>query len=163
MKPQRATPSGSPFPESLDKGEVEVLGAAGYVQYVETAGGHRVLGDEPEDAGGTDTGPTPYDFLLAALGTCTNMTLRMYADRKKWPLERVATRLSHSRIHAKDCRDCTSTEGRIAVIQRTIMLVGDQLDAEQRARLMEIADRCPVHRTLSAEIKIRTSEEAVET
>jgi putative redox protein len=111
--------------------------------------------DEPEAVGGQDQGPSPYDLLLAALGTCTAMTLRLYADRKQWDLRRVEVRLRHDRIHATDCADCETKEGRIDRIQRVIGLEGD-LDADQISRLLEIADRCPVHRTLTGEIKIET-------
>jgi putative redox protein len=119
-----------------------------------TARGHRLVADEPEIAGGDDRGPTPYELLLAALGTCTSMTLLLYARRKAWPLERVEVRLTHDRIHAKDCGDCESTEGRIDTIHRQIRVRG-ALTEEQRVRLLEIAQRCPVHRTLTGEIKIR--------
>ena len=138
-----------------ERGVVEVRGgSAGYLQQV-VAGPHRFVADEPLSAGGTDLGPTPYDLLLAGLGACTSMTLKMYADRKGWPLEQVEVRLRHDRVHAKDCEDCASSEGRVDVIDRVVRVEGD-LDAEQRARLLEIADRCPVHRTLENEIKIRT-------
>lgn len=150
----------SPFDDALGRGQVDVLSEDGFAQAVITAGGHRLTADEPESVGGTDTGPTPYDFLLTALGTCTNMTLRMYADRKDWPLRGVASRLTHQRIHAKDCEDCTSEAGHVAEIRRELLLEGDELDDAQRARLLEIADRCPVHRTLSSEIKIRTESAA---
>jgi putative redox protein len=123
-----------------------------------TAGRHHLLADEPTKAGGLDSGPGPYDLLLAGLGACTSMTLRLYAEHKKLPLERVSVRLAHSKIHAQDCEDCETKEGKIDRIERTITLEGE-LDAEQRKRLLEIADKCPVHRTLESEIKIRTSEQ----
>jgi putative redox protein len=106
-------------------------------------------------AGGADAGPSPYDYLLVALGTCTSMTLSMYARQKQWPLEGVTVRLSHSRIHAADCAECETKEGKLDRIEREISLTGG-LSAEQRARLLEIADRCPVHRTLTSEISIRS-------
>ncbi len=130
-------------------------GASGYAAEVRT-GRHRLKADEPAGVGGTDTGPTPYEYLLAGLGACTTMTLRMYADRKAWPLDGVTVRLAHDRVHAKDCADCEAGQRRLDRIRREITL-GGTLDAEQRARLMEIADRCPVHRTLEGEIVIETS------
>jgi uncharacterized OsmC-like protein/pimeloyl-ACP methyl ester carboxylesterase len=123
-----------------------------------SAGTHRFLADEPVSAGGADTGPSPYDLILAGLGTCTAITLRLYAEHKKLPLTRVSVRLNHDRIHAKDCDDCETKEGKIDRIERAITFEG-ALDDAQRARLMEIADKCPVHRTLSSEIKIRSREE----
>ena len=120
------------------------------------AGGHTVIADEPESLGGTDAGPTPYDYLLAALGGCTAMTLRMYADRKGWPLESVTVRLSQDRIHANDCEECETEEGRIDRIEREIELVGS-LDDEQRRRLIEVAGMCPVHRTLKTEVVVGNS------
>jgi uncharacterized OsmC-like protein/alpha-beta hydrolase superfamily lysophospholipase len=123
------------------------------------AGAHRFLADEPVAAGGLDTGPGPYDLLLAALGACTSMTLRLYADRKQLPLTRTRVQLRHSRIYAADCAACETKEGMLDRIDRIINLEGE-LDAEARKRLLEIADKCPVHRTLTSEIDIRTSEES---
>ncbi len=140
----------------VPRGEVVVEGRKGFWTHVQ-AGPHGFVADEPPKMGGTDEGPTPYDFLLAALGTCTSMTLRMYADRKELPLERVRVRLSHDRVHVDDCADAEKTEGRVDLIRRTIELEGE-LTAEERARVFEIADRCPVHRTLENEIVIRTAE-----
>jgi putative redox protein len=130
------------------------IGRSGFATEI-AAGDHLLRADEPVVAGGTATGPTPYDYLLAALGTCTAMTLRTYADRKGWPLEGVVVRLRHSRIYAQDCADCETRDGKVDVIDRRIELQG-ALDAAQRENLLRIADRCPVHRTLSAEIKVRT-------
>ena len=129
-------------------------GSAGFAQEIEI-GSHRLKGDEPLAFGGTDTGPSPYDFLLAALGTCTSMTISLYARRKGWPLENVTVSLHHSKIHAIDCAECETKVGRIDRIEREIQLTG-ALTYEQRAKLMEIADRCPVHQTLTSEINIRT-------
>ncbi len=124
------------------------------------SGAHRLVADEPVKDGGLDSGPGPYDLLLAALGACTSMTLRLYADRKQLPLTRTQVRLRHDKIHAADCAECETKEGTIDRIERTITLEGD-LDPGQRARLMEMADKCPVHRTLKSEIDIRTVEEKV--
>ncbi len=122
-----------------------------------TVGNHKFIADEPASVGGDDKGPGPYDYLLAALGSCTSMTMRMYANHKKWPLEGVSVTLTHSRIHVKDCEDCETEKGLVSEIRREISIDAPELSDEQLARLMEIADRCPVHRTLSSEIKIRTT------
>ena len=134
---------------------VIVRGRAGGLRQDIEAGGHELIADEPLDLGGTDAGPTPYDLLTAALGSCTAMTLQMYARQKGWPLLGVEVRLRHAKIHARDCADCETREGKIDRIERDIVLQGP-LDESQRARLMAIADRCPVHRTLASEIKIET-------
>jgi len=120
-----------------------------------SAGSHVVVMDEPTSVGGLDSGMNPYDLLLAALGGCTSMTLRMYAERKKLPLDKVAVRLTHQKIHASDCAECESTEGKVDLIDRELEITGD-LDADQRQRLLEIADMCPVHRTLESENRIVT-------
>jgi putative redox protein len=133
---------------------VTEAGSGTYTQEI-TAGHHRLIADEPRPIG-DDAGPTPYDLLLAALGSCTSMTVRMYAERKAWPLERVRVTLRHSRIHAEDCAECETTKGLISHIDRDIELVGE-LDDTQRQRLMQIADRCPVHQTLTSEINITTT------
>ncbi len=122
-------------------------------------GMHRLLADEPVKDGGLGSGPGPYDLLLAALGACTSMTVRLYADLKQIPLKRTQVRLRHEKIYAKDCAECETREGKIDRIERVITFEGD-LSAEQRARLLEIADKCPVHRTLESEVNIRTREEA---
>ena len=137
------------------EGQVVVRGAAtGFAQEI-MAGKHRLAADEPVSAGGVDTGPTPYDLLLAALGSCTSMTVGVYARRKGWPLESVTVRLAHSRIHAEDCANCETKEGKLDRIDVAIELVG-ALSEEQRRRMVEIAERCPVHQTLQSEIEIRT-------
>jgi len=124
-------------------------------QQIISTGPHRLLADEPVAAGGEDSGPGPYDFLLASLGACTSMTMRMYADRKSLPLERVTVTLKHQKIHAEDCAECETKAGMLDQIDRVIAMEG-ALDAEQRSKLMEIADKCPVHRTLTSEIRILT-------
>jgi len=125
-------------------------------QQTVSIGPHQMLADEPAAAGGEDTGPGPYDFVLAGLGACTSMTMRMYADRKSLPLQRVTVTLKHSKIHAEDCAECETKAGMLDQIERVIAMEG-ALDAEQRGKLMEIADKCPVHRTLTSEIHIVTS------
>lgn len=116
-------------------------------------GPHRMIADEPVPVGGDATGPTPYGYLLAGLGSCNSLTVRMYAEHKKWPLTNVSITLRHDKIHAGDCADCETNEGKIDRIDRVLDLEGD-LDGEQRSRLLEIADKCPVHRTLHSEVKI---------
>ena len=133
------------------EGEV-VVGETGENPFAQSiaAGPHRLRADEPPHVGGGDTGPTPYGLLLAGLGACTSMTLRMYANRKSLPLERVVVRLRHDKIHADDCAECETKVGKIDRIDRVIELTGD-LDEQTRQRLLEIADKCPVHRTLESE------------
>jgi putative redox protein len=120
-----------------------------------SSGEHVLVADEPLAAGGTDEGPTPYELLLAALGACTAMTLRMYADRKKWPLEDVRVRLRSSRSHARDCENCEKEAVGIHRIERKLELSGSLTD-EQRQRLQEIADRCPVKQTIQREIRVES-------
>lgn len=120
------------------------------------AGGHALVADEPVSVGGTDAGPSPYDLLSAALAACTSMTLRMYASHKKLGLESATVRVRHGRIHAKDCEDCETKEGHIDHFERELLLAGDLTD-DERQRMLEIADRCPVHRSLHAEVKVRTA------
>ena len=127
----------------------------GKFQNMVTVGPHGLLADEPVAAGGEDTGPGPYDFLLAGLGACKSMTMRLYADRKSFPLERATVTLRHGRIHAQDCAECETKEGMLDQIEVEIGLQG-ALDADQRKRIVEIADKCPVHRTLTSEIRIVT-------
>ncbi|NTY58114.1 OsmC family protein [Mycolicibacterium sphagni] len=142
--------------DNASEGTVTVTetGTGTYTQQI-TVGRHQLLADEPQPIG-DDAGPTPYDLLLAGLGACTSMTVRLYANKKGWPLEQVEVTLRHSRIHAEDCAQCETTKGWISHIDRTIDLVGD-LDDTQRQRLMEIAERCPVHQTLTSEVDIATS------
>ena len=139
--------------------EVEESGPGKFGQAVRL-GRHRYTADEPQAAGGQDLGPNPYEYLLAALGACTSMTLRIYAELKNIPLQRVHVRLSHRKVHAQDCVDCQTREGKIDEIERVITLEGE-LSAEQRERLLDIANRCPVHRTLTSEIKVRSRLEPV--
>ncbi|HEV3371536.1 MAG TPA: bifunctional alpha/beta hydrolase/OsmC family protein [Xanthobacteraceae bacterium] len=144
--------------EPGDSGRVTVREAGqGRFQQEITAGAHRLVADEPVASGGADSGPNPYDLLLAALGACTAMTLRLYAERKALPLDRVTVKLRHAKIHAADCAACETKEGMIDHIERGIVLQG-ALDADMRARLLDIADKCPVHRTLTNEVDIATTE-----
>lgn len=145
-----------PEKETLSSTQQVVVrtGKEGYTTDMK-AGRHYLIADEPASVGGSDFGPTPYDYLVAGLGACTSMTLRMYADRKKWDLQEVTVHLEHQKIHGKDCEDCETTEGKVDIITRIIELEGN-LDDTQRKRLLEIADKCPVHRTLHAEIKVDT-------
>jgi uncharacterized OsmC-like protein/fermentation-respiration switch protein FrsA (DUF1100 family) len=144
-------------PEAADGVVVESTGKGGFQQLV-SVGAHRFLADEPVAVGGLGSGPGPYDLLLAALGACTSMTMQMYAERKGWKTGRIRVLLHHQKIYAKDCADCETREGTLDEISREITIPGPELDEAQHARLMEIADKCPVHRTLHSEIKIRTVE-----
>jgi uncharacterized OsmC-like protein len=142
-------------PSGSEPREVVVHGSAkGFAQEIAVAG-HRLVADEPIAVGGTDTGPGPYDLLLAALGACTSMTLALYARRKQWPLESVRVRLRHAKVHEADCEDCETKVAMLDRIECEIELVGP-LDAGQRARLLDIAHKCPVHRTLTSQITIAT-------
>jgi putative redox protein len=140
---------------SAAKTSVVVRGTgSGFAQEI-LAGEHRLVADEPLSAGGTDTGATPYELLLAALGACTAITVTMYAKRKKWPLDGIVVRLSHSKIHAEDCFQCQTEAGFLDRIDREIELAGS-LSPDERVTLFEIAEKCPVHRTLTSEINIRS-------
>jgi uncharacterized OsmC-like protein len=130
----------------------------GQFQQEVASGPHRLLADEQKERGGLDSGPSPYELLLAALGACTAMTVRLYADREQFPLQRVQVWLRHNRIYATDCAECEAKSGMIDRIECATTLEGD-LNDEQRALLMEIAEKCPVHRTLKSEVDIRSVEE----
>jgi len=155
-----------PAPKGGDDQVVVRTGPSGFLTDIE-ASGHGLVADEPSEVGGTDAGPSPYDLLLSALGACTTMTLRMYADRKGWPLEAAEVRLEFGRLHANDCDDCMADAegtprrseggGKIEQITRKVGLEGE-LDHEQRARLMEIANKCPVHKTLTGDLRIETTQ-----
>jgi len=137
------------------EGLVRVRWAGRGLAHEVRAGRHGLVADEPSSLGGEDAGPTPYGLLLSALGTCTGMTLVMYARHKGWDLRGVEVTLEHDRIHARDCEDCETREGKIDLFERVLVLEGD-LDDAQRERLLEIADRCPVHRTLEGTPRITT-------
>ena len=142
--------------EALPSGIVEVSETrSGHLTQRVRAGRHVFIADEPVAVGGDDAGPGPYDYLLTALGACTSMTMRLYAERKSIAAGRIAIRLQHNRIHAEDCADCESKQGTVGEITRDISIEGAVSD-DERARLLAIADRCPVHATLTHEIKIRT-------
>jgi putative redox protein len=134
-----------------------IVQEAGEGKYVEEirAGNHILFGDEPKNNGGQDKGPSPYEFLLASLGTCTSITLRMYADLKKIPLKKVIVKLSIKKVHADDCANCETNNIMIDHITRSIELEGD-LSQEQREKLLDIANKCPVHRTLTSKFIIET-------
>jgi putative redox protein len=134
--------------------DVVVRSQAGLTQRIEVRS-HLLTADEPEDAGGSDLGPNPYELLLSALGACTAITVRMYAQRKGWPLESIEVALQHERIHAEDCADCETRDGFLDKITKNISLFG-ALDAEQRQRLMEVSERCPVQKTLQHEVRIES-------
>jgi len=138
-----------------DTHRVTVRGQADALAQEIVVGRHRLSADEPTSLGGTDTGPNPYDLLLAALGSCKSITVTMYARRKKWPLESVTVRLRHEKVHANDCDSCESKDVLLDRIECDLEFSGS-LTTEQRTRLLEIANRCPVHRTLTSEIDIRT-------
>lgn len=130
-----------------------IVSSDGFLKQRITVGRHQLIADEPIEAGGSDAGPDPYALLLAALGACTSMTLQLYARRKEWPLEKVEVSLRQSHLHAEDCKECNSKEGKISHIDRFISFTGP-LTHEQRARLLEVAKKCPVHKTLVGGISI---------
>ena len=134
--------------------KIVVRGGADSFKQEIISGKHRLVADEPVSAGGGDAGPDPYDYLLASLGVCTSMTVGLYARRKQFPLENIAVSLWHSRIHARDCEECETKDGMVDRIDVELELTGP-LTSEQHAKLMEIAGKCPVHRTLTSEINIR--------
>ena len=141
---------------SVSPGTVVVASTgAGPFEQALLDGRHSLLADEPVSVGGGDSGPGPYELLLMALGGCTSMTVQLYAARKKWPLEQVVVRLKHAKVHAEDCADCESSKSRIDRIDKSLEFIGP-LDEAQRGRLVEIAGQCPVHRTLTSKIDIRT-------
>ena len=141
---------------TMNPGTIVVRGSgSGFAQEIE-AGAHHWRADEPLAAGGADSGPSPYDLLLSALGACTSMTLGSYARRHGWPLEQVTVQLRHAKVYADDCANCDAKAARLDRIERELQLTGP-LTTEQRARLLEIADRCPVHRTLRSKVDIRTT------
>jgi uncharacterized OsmC-like protein len=142
---------------SVSPGTVVVASSGiGSFQQLLLDGRHALYADEPRSASGDDTGPSPYELLLMALGSCTSMTVHLYAGRKKWPLEQVIVRLRQERVHARDCADCEQPGAMVHRIERTIELIGP-LDEAQRRRLLEIADQCPVHRTLTSKIEIESA------
>ena len=150
----RAAHQEEPESESVENQVITHIGKSGFTTDIR-AEGHRLVSDEPVSKGGAGLGPAPYGYLMAGLGACTAMTLRMYSERKQWPLDAVTVKLSHQKIDATDCDDCQTKEGKLDQIQREIELTG-ALDDPQKQRLMQIADRCPVHRTLKSEIIIRS-------
>ncbi len=145
-----------PETAQADQGEVVATTAVDGFRTDVRLGQHQLVADEPRSLGGTDLGPSPYDLLSAALATCTSMTLRMYARHKNLGLKSATVRVEHGRVHAEDCADCETAEGRIDEFRRSISLEGNLSDAE-RDRMLEIADRCPVHRTLHGEVKVRST------
>src|SRR5260370_4408114 len=134
---------------------VTVIGGPSGLHQASSVGPHHLLADEPKTSGGSDAGPDPYDLLLSALGSCTNMTLRMYADRKKWPLKQIRVALTHSKNYATDCVNCEQPTAMLDRIERRITLIGE-LSSEQRQRLLEMANLCPVHKSFTSMIDFQT-------
>jgi putative redox protein len=141
-------------PADNEAPHIVVRGVAESFEQEIVAGRHHLVADEPVSAGGHDAGPDPYDYLLASLGVCTSMTVGFYARRKNWPLEKITVSLWHSRIHARDCEECETRDGMVDRIDAEVELTG-ALTPEQHAKLMDVATKCPVHRTLTSEINIR--------
>ncbi len=135
---------------------IATIGPEPYTTAVTAGGRHRLTADEPESHDGADKGPNPFELLLASLGACKAITMRMYADRKEWPLDGVSIALDQDRVHAKDCDDVETDHGMVHLFDCEITLLGEDLTDEQRERLLEIADKCPVHRTLQGEVCIRS-------
>ena len=145
--------------QALATGGTVVVASTGQGKFEQVLldGRHSLIADEPASAGGADVGPGPYELLLMSLGSCTSMTLHLYAARKQWPLEQVVVRLRHSKVYAEDCEGCESNaKAMVDRIDRAIEVIG-ALDPEQRSRLLQIANQCPVHRTLSSKIDIKTT------
>ncbi len=140
--------------ESTNVKVVETLSGK-YTNDITTSGGHHMIADEPKDLGGDDKGATPYDFLLSALGSCKSMTMRMYAEHKGYKLDNIEVHLSHKKIHAKDCKNCESEKGLIDYIETNIKITGN-LSEEERLKIFQIAEKCPVHRTIMNEIYIES-------
>jgi putative redox protein len=152
----KAIPDEDREEDALAASEVRVHGRDGLAQHIH-AGRHHLVADEPQAEGGSDLGPTPYGYLLAALGACTAMTMRLYAARKGWPLGEVDVVLRHDRLHGADAVASGDQQAALERIRKEIRFAGD-LSAEQRTRLLEIADRCPVHRTMTRPLRIESSE-----
>lgn len=152
---EKGKESGTSIPSIEDGVVVQETGKGKFTNEISVGGRHTLRADEPVTVGGNDTGPTPYDYLLTALGTCKSMTMRMYADRKKFPLDQARVTLRHNKIHAEDCETCETEDGRIDRIEAEIHLEGDLTD-EQRQRIYEIAERCPVHQTLKGEVDLKS-------
>ena len=144
--------------QALATGGTAVVASTGQGKFEQVMldGRHTLIADEPVSAGGADVGPGPYELLVMSLGACTSMTVRLYADRKKWLLEQCVVRLRRTKVYTEDCANCENPKSMIDRIYREIEFIG-VLDAEQRSRLLEIADHCPVHRTLSSKIDIKTT------
>lgn len=151
-----ADPDAEPSSESEEYHEsgATARNGGGFLTHLDSRG-FDLLADEPRDAGGTEQGPTPYDYLAMSLAACTAMTIRLYAQRKGWPLDEIDVRVTHTRIHADDCADCDHTDDHIDRLDTELRLP-DNLDPDHHAALVRIADRCPVHRTLDGQIEIHT-------